>query len=167
MNNIEKNKRYTFINFVIIVILSILVLKLAHLTLVEGDHYRYISDNSKIRTITVTAPRGEIRDRYGRLIAGNLPSFTVQIFKDDMLNLEAEDRNKALLELATSLEEDGVIYQNDFPIDFNYFAYRDDADYISKDKSPIKTVIDFIKNKDVLDSCLDMYMTFNLSLIHI
>lgn len=161
MNNLEKNKRYTFINFVIIVILSILVLKLAHLTLVEGDHYRYISDNSKIRTITVTAPRGEIRDRYGRLIAGNLPSFTVQIFKDDMLNLEAEDRNKALLELATSLEEDGVIYQNDFPIDFNYFAYRDDADYISKDKSPIKTVIDFIKNKDVLDSCLDMYMTFN------
>ena len=38
MNNIEKNKRYTFINFVIIVILSILVLKLAHLTLVECDH---------------------------------------------------------------------------------------------------------------------------------
>ena len=103
MNNIEKNKRYTFINLVVIVVLSILVLKLAHLTLIEGDHYRYISDNSKIRTITVTAPRGEIRDRYGRLVAGNLPSFTVQIYKDDMLNLEAEDRNKALLELATSL----------------------------------------------------------------
>ncbi len=160
MNNIEKSNRYNFINLVVLIILSVLLIKLAHLTLVEGDHYRYISDNSKIRTITVTAPRGEIRDRYGRLIAGNLPSFTVQIYKDDMLNLDADDRNKALLELTRSLEEDGVIYQNDFPIDFNYFAYKDEAEYISNDKSPLKTVIDFMKNKEVINDCLDMYMTF-------
>lgn len=158
MNKAEKNKRFTFINIIVLLILSVLVLKLARLTLVEGDQYRYISDNSKIRTITLTAPRGEIRDRYGRLIAGNLPSFCVQIYKDDMLNLEADERNRALLELTRSLEEDGVIYQNDFPIDFNYFAYKDEDEYIRSEKSPLKTVIDFVKNENVIDDCLDLNM---------
>ena len=61
--------------------------KLATLTIVEGDYYRDIADNKRLKSIYIPAPRGEIRDRHGRLLAGNKPSFTVQLLKDE-LNLK-------------------------------------------------------------------------------
>ena len=61
------------------ILFVVLIVRLFFMTIVEGDKYREIADNRRIKTIYDTAPRGEIRDRHGRLLAGNIPSFTVQM----------------------------------------------------------------------------------------
>ncbi len=73
----------------------VLSFRLATLTIVHGDYYRDISDNKRLKEIYITAPRGEIRDRHGRLLAGNKPSFTVQILKDE-LNIKIETKRTIL-----------------------------------------------------------------------
>ena len=67
------------------ILFVVLIVRLFFMTIVEGDKYREIADNRRIKTIYDTAPRGEIRDRHGRLLAGNIPSFTVQVLKDELM----------------------------------------------------------------------------------
>jgi penicillin-binding protein 2 len=58
---------------------GMVVLQLFSLQVLEGARYRDLSEENRIRVEVLTAPRGEIRDRKGRLIADNVPSFTVTI----------------------------------------------------------------------------------------
>lgn len=135
----------------------ILSFKLATLTIVEGDYYRDISDNKRLKEIYITAPRGEIRDRYGRLLAGNKPSFTVQILKDELNIKDRDKKNNTLLTLARLLEEDGVMYVDDFPIEFNTFDYSNEEVYELENISPTEKVIDIIISNNLLPQILDTY----------
>ena len=60
-------------------IFGLLLLQLFSLQVLQGDRYRDLSEENRIRVEVLTAPRGEIRDRKGRLLADNVPSFTVTI----------------------------------------------------------------------------------------
>lgn len=154
--------RYTFFKIVIAVMLGILVVKLSFLTLIEGSEYRDISDNSKIRTIYTTAPRGEIRDRYGRLIAGNKPSFAVQLYKDVLNEKKPEEKNEILLDLIGLLDEDGVIYSDEFPVDFNYFIFTDPESFRTSGDDPTEFVIKFISDKNLFDKIIDLGKVINI-----
>jgi penicillin-binding protein 2 len=136
----------------------VLSFRLATLTIIDGDYYRDVSDNKRLKEIYVTAPRGEIRDRHGRLLAGNKPSFTVQILKDELMNIKDKDKiNMTLLTLARLLEEDGVIYVDDFPIEFNKFKYRNEEIYNIENLTPEDKVIDIIISNNLLPQILDTY----------
>lgn len=144
-----------------IIILAAMMLtlsfKLATLTIVDGDYYRDISDNKRLKEIYITAPRGEIRDRYGRLLAGNKPSFTVQILKDELNIKDRDKKNNTLLTLARLLEEDGVIYVDDFPIEFNIFEFSSEEIYTIEKMTPVDKVIDIIISNNLLPQILDTY----------
>ncbi len=56
-----------------------LVSRLAWLTITQGEYYREQSINKRLKQISITAKRGEIFDRNGKLIAGNLAGFSVNI----------------------------------------------------------------------------------------
>lgn len=161
MNNLkflEKLKnRYNILIMILIVMLLTLSFRLATLTIVQGDYYRDISDNKRLKEIYITAPRGEIRDRHGRLLAGNKPSFTVQLLKDEINIKDKESTNETLLALARLLEEDGVDYVDDFPIEFNIFKFADEGQYISENMTPEDKVIDIIIENHLLSSILDTY----------
>ncbi|MBI4364362.1 MAG: penicillin-binding protein 2 [Candidatus Latescibacteria bacterium] len=75
-------------------IFSLVVLRLFYLQVVQGARYRELSEGNRIRVEVLTAPRGEIRDRKGRLIADSVPSFTVTIDPFD----KAYTRNPARLD---------------------------------------------------------------------
>lgn len=141
----------------ICLIMLILSFRLATLTIAMGDYYRDISDNKRLKEIYTTAPRGEIRDRYGRLLAGNKPSFTVQIMKDELNTLKRNERNDILLSLSRLLEEDGVNYIDDFPIELNAFAYLNEELFMSESLSPEDKVIDIIASNNLLPEILDTY----------
>lgn len=132
----------------------VLSLKLASMTIVEGDYYRDIADNKRLKEVYTTAPRGEIRDRYGRLLAGNKPSFTVQILKDELNIRDIVKKNNALLSLTRLLEEDGVSYVDDYPINLNIFKYINEEDYINEDLNPNDKVVDIIINNNILSDLL-------------
>ncbi len=64
-------------------LLSLIVIRLWYLQIVKGSYFRNLSENNRIRSIYVQAPRGLIFDRYGELLAGNRPSFNIELIKED------------------------------------------------------------------------------------
>lgn len=155
---IDKIKnRYNILMFILIVLMLALSLKLATLTIAQGDYYRDLSDNKRLREVYTTAPRGEIRDRYGRLLAGNEPSFTVQLLKDELNRLSADERNQAFLTLIRLLEEDGVNYVDEIPIQLNLFKYKSEEDYQIETLDPTDKVIEIIMDNDLILDVLDSY----------
>ena len=76
--------RYNIIFLAFIIIVVIIILRLAALMIVEGQNYREQAENRIFKNIPLSAPRGEIRDKYGRLLAGSRPSFTVQIMRNEI-----------------------------------------------------------------------------------
>lgn len=56
-----------------------LIFRLFSMQVLQGTRYRELSEENRIRVEVLTAPRGEIRDREGRLLADNIPSFTVTL----------------------------------------------------------------------------------------
>ncbi len=119
-----KFDRYSFISLVVLLFFSLVVFFYARLTLVEGAQYREFSDEKRIRTVITTAPRGEILDRNGLLIAGNRASFTVQLQKDILSSLSPEEKNSVSLSLIRLLESDGVDYLNEYPVLLNTLSLK-------------------------------------------
>ena len=161
MNFLEKLKdRYTVITIVLVILISTLSFRLATLTIAQGDYYRNLSDNRRVKEVYTTAPRGEIRDRYGRLLAGNKPSFTVQLFKDEINLYSREEKNEAFLTLVRLLEEDGVNYIDDFPIDLNTIKYKSEKDYQEESLSPMDKVIELVLENNLLGEVLNSYYLY-------
>lgn len=155
--------RYNILLILTFVICLILSFKLATLTIVEGDMYRNKADNQRIRKLTITAPRGEIRDRYGRLLAGNKLSFTVQILKDELNIKDSTERNKVILDLVSILNEDSVEYIDEFPININEFIYKDESQYFNDTKKPQEKVIDLILENDLIDNLILSHSNENVN----
>lgn len=116
--------RFNIIMIVIIFMISVLSIRLAIMTIVEGDHYRDLSDNKVIKDVYKAPIRGEIKDTNGKLLAGNKPSFTVQMLKDETNKLGREEKNEMFLNLVRLLEEDGAPYIDDFPISSMYLNIK-------------------------------------------
>jgi penicillin-binding protein 2 len=156
---IEKiTNRYNILVFVVVILMSALGLRLATLTVAQGDYYRDISDNKRLKEIYTTSPRGEIRDRYGRLLAGNKPSFTVQILKDEFNIRDRKKKNNTFLSLVRLLEEDGVSYVDEFPIGLNIFRYKNEEDYVNESSTPNDKIVDIIIEDNMLGELLgDFY----------
>lgn len=135
-----------------LLLFSLLLFRLAQLTLVEGDAYRKTADERRVRKVYETPPRGDIRDRNGRLLAGNIPSFTAQILKDELMRegMSAEERNRNLLTLVRVLEEDGALSQGQFPIDLNVYVYDEPELYATKEVTPMETMESILSEEPVL-----------------
>lgn len=64
--------------FLIIAIFVVMALRLFHLTIVKGNYYRRLSEENRIRQLTIEAERGKIIDRKGMTIAQNYPADTAK-----------------------------------------------------------------------------------------
>ena len=74
--------------FVAIFVFSLLFLRLWFLQVVYGKNYRDLSENNRIRTQKVKAPRGFILDSSGRILASNRPSFDISLVPQDTRELD-------------------------------------------------------------------------------
>ncbi|HVR99725.1 MAG TPA: penicillin-binding protein 2 [Thermoanaerobaculia bacterium] len=45
--------------------------------IVQGDYYRELAENNRLRKLPIKAPRGLIYDRHGRLLVENIPSYNL------------------------------------------------------------------------------------------
>ena len=149
--------RYNILILILVVLLSALIFRLSALTIAKGDYYRDISDNRRLKEVSTTAARGEIRDKYGRPLAVNKPSFTVQILKDELAIKDKDKKNELLLSLIRLLEEDGVSYIDEFPINLNIFKYKSEENYMTEEIAPIDKVIDIINSENILKEILLTY----------
>ncbi|WAW14284.1 penicillin-binding transpeptidase domain-containing protein [Peptostreptococcus equinus] len=119
-------KRLKNINKIILIILAIVFGKIFYMTTFMHEHYSTLADQKTYKQIKVQAPRGEIRDRNGILLAGNQPEFTAQIIADSF-NKKGVDKNtyqnKASYSLINILEKNKEKYVDEFPIVINGNSY--------------------------------------------
>ncbi len=81
----------------------ILAFRLVDLQIIRGASFRTLSEDNRIRSKTVLAPRGLIKDRNGKVLAQNTASFDIVAVPFDLpkTNLDSE-----LAELSRSFELD-------------------------------------------------------------
>ncbi|MBV8199508.1 MAG: penicillin-binding protein 2 [Acidobacteria bacterium] len=54
----------------------------------QGDYYRELAENNRLRKLPIIAPRGLIFDRRGRLLVENLPSYNLMIDRSRSVDRE-------------------------------------------------------------------------------
>lgn len=71
------NKDRTILWLTIAFLIAVLFGRTFYLQVVKGAHYKEVAENNRVREVVVKAPRGIIRDKYGEVLARNVPSFEV------------------------------------------------------------------------------------------
>jgi penicillin-binding protein 2 len=61
------------------------------------------------------APRGEILDRYGEVLATNREGYNIMVYRS---KLESEERNEMLLKLINIFNKWEITYRDTFPIKY-------------------------------------------------
>ncbi|HWQ79787.1 MAG TPA: penicillin-binding transpeptidase domain-containing protein [Anaerovoracaceae bacterium] len=147
----------------VMVIMVILGIRLFGLTVIEGSQWDEEATNISVRSINTSAPRGEILDRYGRVLAGNMPSFTVQLSAGDLTNEELNRVSKSLIQI---LEANGDEYYDNFPIliengTFEYTYQKDIEDWLAAQAMPVnysaEQAFDEMRRRQNIDEGLDRY----------
>ncbi|MDD7305185.1 MAG: penicillin-binding transpeptidase domain-containing protein [Peptoniphilaceae bacterium] len=148
----QKEQRLILIQVIFGLLFIVIAIRLFSLMVSKGDYYRDLSDNRKVQEVDELASRGNILDRNGNILATTIPSFAVQLYKDQLMNLSLDKRLKEYNKLVTIMEEAGVNYKNDFNIRLNSFEYKTDKDYFNEKNTPEDKVVDLIiKNNLILD----------------
>lgn len=65
-------------------VFAIFVVRLFQLQVIEGDDLRQRSQRNSVRTVRLEAPRGDIADREGRVLAATRPAFVLQVIPHDL-----------------------------------------------------------------------------------
>ncbi len=117
----EKKQRLTvYITFVVIICL-IFVLRLFYMQIIKGEEFMEISQQKQMRRMNITAPRGEIYDRYGVPLITNDVGYCVQIQR---IGMDAEELNAILLKLYGMIEADGAEVADTLPISAEPFSFN-------------------------------------------
>lgn len=89
---------------VIVFFIAILIARLWFLQIHNGDKYARLAENNRVRVLDIVAPRGNILDRYGKLIVATRPSFNVVWTKED-----SPDQDLILKRMSKILGEDATV----------------------------------------------------------
>jgi len=129
--------RLDIIRAITVLIFLVMAFRMGDLQIVKGDYYWKKSETLRMRNILVTAPRGPIVDKFGRLLAGNKQSYSVNIMKTDV---PMDTLNEIALSTINIIEQNGDAYKDEIPILINpiRFSYKDDeANWKSKYGIPV------------------------------
>lgn len=93
-NNIYN--RIMIATYIVIAIFSLLVLRLWQLQILQGNEYRKISEENRLKIVKIAAPRGIIYDRNGIPLVKNSPYYSVSISPDLSGNIDAALLSKVI-----------------------------------------------------------------------
>lgn len=162
--------RRIFIWLIFTIFLALLGFRLAQLTLVEGQSYANLALNTRLKSITSVAKRGDIYDRNGKLLAGNLTAYAVRYLYDQNFD---EDQQRMTIELFKLLAKDGEL-TIDIPIESHEdgFVYASD---IKKEKwltdngfaadATAQQVFDYYRDIEQIPETADKYSAQNILMI--
>jgi len=126
-NNIIKKSRLLSLAAVLLVLLTVYLVELYKLQIVEGQKYYEESKNSVVTTETVIAARGNILDRYGRLLVTNNSCYNLVINTGELFpSDDSVDSNAVILQLVNMVKQYGNEYTDWLPItETPPFEYKD------------------------------------------
>ena len=119
MEKLIRPGRLAAMVIVTLALITVSVVTLYKLQIVEGKRYYEESRNNNVTTKTVTAARGSIMDRYGRVlvqnrVCNNLIIDTVELFQEDDPDFVRANAN--ILLLVNSILEYGDSYTDTLPV---------------------------------------------------
>lgn len=150
--------RFQIMFGILVFMIMILSFRLFYLTLIEGDYYEDISKNNRIKDIILKAPRGNIYDRNGQILATNRMSFTASIYKDDFNLQNQEKKNEELLSLTRILEQEGAPFVDNYPLELNMLKYKNDDDYSAEELTPEEKLLKIVRDNDYAIDLLKLSM---------
>ncbi len=126
-----KPGRLAFLIGVFVVVMSIYLVELYKLQIIEGAEFYKVNTANVVTKKVVPASRGNIYDRYGRLLVSN--STCNNIIIDNTELFEQEDPNAVILELIHAMELYGDEYNDTLPITMDApFNYIEDMTYLQR-----------------------------------
>lgn len=115
--NIIKKERLIALTLIFAILLTVYVVALYRLQIIEGEKYYEESRNNMVTTSTVTAARGNILDRYGRVLVTNKSCYDLTINTDELFpSDDSVDSNAVILKLVNMVRDYGDDYIDDLPI---------------------------------------------------
>ncbi len=83
------NSRVIVASVAVVLLLLVLVSRMVYLQVMSHAHYTTLSQNNRVSIVSVPPPRGLIFDRNGKVLAENLPSFTLELIPEKIKDIEA------------------------------------------------------------------------------
>ena len=131
MNKTIKPTRVVAMAVLFVLIMVIYLAFLYNLQIVQGEEYYNKSKEITNTKRTVTAARGNILDRYGRVLVSNKECYNLKI--DTAKLFKNDDPNAVILELVRMVEGYGDSYTDDLPISMSPpFEYDPDMTDIQR-----------------------------------
>lgn len=112
---VSSGRLFTF-GALVVTLIALCVVTLYKLQIIEGAAYYEESQNNQASNQTVTAARGNILDRYGRVLVSNRECYNLKISDTRLFSDEVEDPNAVILEMINMVEAAGETYIDDLPI---------------------------------------------------
>ena len=107
------------------IVTAIFIITLFRLQIIEGKTYRENSEKKMLRTSTIEAPRGEIYDTNGVLLATNKLGFDLELYKTKIDNKALNEMIKKVIDILEK-NKDGV--KNTLNIENGEFVFYSDTD---------------------------------------
>lgn len=116
--------RHAQILGVLFVLMIILVIRLFVVTVIQHKTWSDAATSISTKSIYTTAPRGEIFDRNGKLLAGNRQSFSIRLSSNGQTH---EQLNDTIISLNKIMTKNGDKFVDNFPIKIKngkfYYTY--------------------------------------------
>ena len=116
MKKLVSTGRLFAFGLLVVALLALCVGTLYKLQIIEGAAYYEESQNKQGSEQTVTAARGNILDRYGRVLVSNRECYNLKISGKRLFSDEVEDPNAVILQMINMVEAAGDKYTDDLPI---------------------------------------------------
>lgn len=171
----SRNNLLLALFFILFLILGV---RLFYLIVIQGDQLTEMANYNTKKTILTDAPRGEIYDRNGILLAGNKTEYSINLSRNDMTQDEINDTVIKLVEILNRNDENVL---DDFPIQIdeegNYYytfdkeivdwkrAQQLPADYTAEQAfNEMRRRYDIPSDMDRFDAQSEMITKHNLSI---
>ena len=120
----------------LVLILGVFSVRLMRLQIVNGADYLEQASSTITISSTITASRGEVVDRYGRVIAGNRVGYTVSL---NRLYLPDENLNTTLIKLTEILAAADEPWSDTMPLSQQEpWSFTGDANAVEKLKNTLE-----------------------------
>ena len=88
-NRGEINRRIDAARLAVGAVFALLATGYWYIQIVRGDHYYALSENNRIRSVRIPAPRGYVLDRRGSILVDNEPGYTLHLYRREAKDLAA------------------------------------------------------------------------------
>ena len=135
----EPRRRVMMLSIFAAAVFFLLLTRLWYLQIMQADRMQVLSETNRLRLVPVTASRGAILDRNGKVLVNNTPSFSVAVVPQDV-----KDRDTLINSLASLLNSDPAELQmrwekgkgrgKYFPIIIASGITRDHVEYLEENR---------------------------------